>query len=223
MQNPMARLIAGVTIATLIACASPPPASTVNNVTIDGGDRTIVVGDVLTLSATVDVTGSASAAVTWASSDEAVATIAADGQVTGLTAGTTMITATSATDATKSDSVTLTIDPPGALRWTRQFGTSASDRAAGTATDASGNVYTTGYTRGAFEGSNAGGSDAFVRSYDGDGNLRWTHQFGTSSSETARGIATDASGRVYMAGDTLGALEGSTAGGRDAFVRSYGR
>jgi agmatine deiminase len=51
-------------------------------VSIDGGDRTIVLGDSPTLTATVAVTGNASTTVSWASSNQTVATIAADGQVT---------------------------------------------------------------------------------------------------------------------------------------------
>ncbi len=165
MPTAIARLCAAVAIATLIACGSPPPANTVTSVTIDGGDRTIVLGDTPTLTATVEVTGNASPAVTWTSSNQTVATIAPDGQVASLTTGTTTITAASAADLTKSDTITRTINPPGALRWTRQFGTSNADFALGIATDASGNVYTTGYTFGALEGSSAGSRDAFIRSY----------------------------------------------------------
>lgn len=165
MPTAIARLCAAVAIATLIACGSPPPANTVTSVTIDGGDRTIVLGDTPTLTATVEVTGNASQAVTWTSSNQTVATIAPDGQVASLTTGTTTITAASAADLTKSDTITRTINPPGALRWTRQFGTSNADFALGIATDASGNVYTTGYTFGALEGSSAGSRDAFIRSY----------------------------------------------------------
>jgi len=221
MPTAIARLIAAAAIATLVACGGPPPANAVTSVTIDGGDRTILLGDTPTLTATVEVTGNASPAVTWTSSNQTVATIAADGQVASLAAGTTTITAASAADLTKSDTITLTINPPGALRWTRQFGTSSSDVALGIASDASGNVYTTGYTDGALEGSNAGGFDAFIRSYDSDGNLRWTRQFGTSSSDIARGIASDANGNVYTTGETFGALEGANAGSWDAFIRSY--
>jgi len=218
MLNAIARLIAGVTLATLVACGN---GGAVTNVSIDGGDRTIVLGDSPTLTATVAATGNASTTVSWTSSDETVATIAADGQVTSHTDGTTAITATSTVDPTKNDAITLTINPPGALRWTRQFGTSGSDVGRGIANDASGNVYVTGSTEGGLEGSSAGGLDAFVRSYDSNGNHRWTRQFGSSSDDVAFGIANDASGNVYTTGSTEGGLEGSSAGGLDAFVRSY--
>jgi len=218
MPTAIARLIASVTLATLIACSS---SGTVTSVAIDGGDRTIVLGDSPTLTATVAVTGNASTTVSWASSNQTVATIAADGQVASLAAGTSDITATSTVDATKNDTITLTINPPGALRWTRQFGTNGYDEATGITTDPSGHVTTTGYTDGALEGSNAGSNDAFIRSYDSSGTLRWTRQFGSSSEDVALGIASDASGNVYATGYTVGGLEGENAGSFDAFIRSY--
>jgi hypothetical protein len=190
-------------------------------VTIVGGDRTLEVGASLALTATVAATGTASTAVTWTSSDPVVATIDSSGAVTGLTAGTTTITATSNHDTTKSDAITLTVDSPDTLEWTRQFGTSQPDRATGITTAANGHVYATGYTYGALEGSHLGNADAFIRSYDVSGNLRWTRQFGTLSRDEANAIASDADGNVYVTGFTEGALEGAPAGGGDAFIRSY--
>ena len=131
-------------------------ANAVTNLTIDGGDRTIVLGDPLTLTTTITTTGNATDTVTWTSSDETVATIDATGTVTSHTDGTTDLTATSVFDPTQSDTITLTVDPLGALRWTRQFGTSSEDYAYGIATDENGNVYVSGHTTGALEGPNAG-------------------------------------------------------------------
>ncbi|TVR97545.1 MAG: hypothetical protein EA416_00535 [Trueperaceae bacterium] len=207
-------------VLALAACATPSP-SGVTSVTIDGGDRTIVVGDALTLTATVDVADGVSDAVAWESSDETVAVIDGVGTVTGLSAGVTEVTATSTVDPGKSDTIALTVDPLGALRWTRQFGTSSDDEALGVASDAHGNVYAVGSTVGALEGANAGSYDAFVRSFDSAGVVRWTRQFGTENSDIAAGVATDASGNVYVTGRTFGALEGSNAGASDAFVRSF--
>ena len=196
-------------------------ASNVVSVAIDGGDRSLALGGALTLTASVEVSGSADAGVAWSSSNENVASIDAAGTVTGLATGVTTITATSISDASKSDSITLTVDPPGVLVWTRQFGTNSSDFAYGIATDTNGNVYITGFTEGALEGDNAGHGDAFIRSYDSDGNTRWTHQFGSDDLDAASGVATDANGNVYVAGYTLGAREGADAGSGDAFIRSY--
>ena len=224
-------LTTGTTLITATSTTDPTKHDTITltitetnavlSVTIDGGDRSLALGRALTLTASVEITGSTDDGVTWTSSDEAVATIDAAGTVTSLTAGTTLITATSTTDPTMNDSITLTVDPPGVLVWTRQFGTSNSDLAYGIATDTTGNVYTTGWTEGALEGDNAGNADVFIRSYDSDGNTRWTHQFGTDDLDAANGIATDTNGNVYVTGYTLGALAGDNAGDFDAFIRSY--
>ena len=193
----------------------------VTNLTIDGGDRTIVLGDPLTLTATITTTGTANDAITWTSSDQTVATIDAAGTVTTITDGTTDLTATSVFDPTQSDTITLTIDPPGALRWTQQFGTAATDIAYGVATDANGNVYVAGATTGDLEGSSAGTEDAFLRAYDPNGNDRWTRQFGTTSFDRATGVATDANGNIYVTGTTFGGLVGTSNGNGDAFLLAF--
>ncbi len=64
-----------------------------------------------------------------------------------------------------------------------------------------------------------GGSDAFIRKYDGNGNHLWTRQFGTIDAESATGVAVDASG-VYVTGNTGGAFAGPS-GLRDGFLRKY--
>ncbi|MFQ6129495.1 MAG: SBBP repeat-containing protein [Candidatus Hadarchaeaceae archaeon] len=114
-------------------------------------------------------------------------------------------------------------DGSGSEFWTRQFGTYDNDYAPGMAVDASGNVYAAGYTGGALPGqSSPGGGDAFVRKYDGSGSELWTRQFGSFDYDYAEGVAFDASGNIYVAGLTSGALpEQSSLGGGDAFVRKY--
>jgi hypothetical protein len=120
-------------------------------------------------------------------------------------------------------------DRDGNLRWTRQFGTDAlnGEDLLALATDGSGNVYAVGNSWGEFPESGTYGPgdsmNVYVRSYDGDGNLRWTQQFGTSSYDYVRGVATDANGNVYIAGDTKGEFPGQTVIGirSDPYVRSY--
>jgi len=111
-------------------------------------------------------------------------------------------------------------DSGGAKQWTKQLGTSDYDYAHDIATDSSGNVYVTGSTEGALDGSNAGSSDLFVVKYDSGGAKQWTKQLGTSSEDHAYGIATDSSGNVYVTGFTRGDLDGSV-GNRDFFVVKY--
>ena len=109
------------------------------------------------------------------------------------------------------------------IEWTRQFGTTANDEARAVAADATA-VYVAGVINSgaALPGqSSAGGQDAFLRKYDTAGNEVWTRQFGTASSESALGVAVDATG-VYVVGSTNGTFAGQTsAGGQDVFVRKY--
>jgi len=111
----------------------------------------------------------------------------------------------------------------GGVAWTRQFGTTADDRIEGVAVDDDGRISVVGRTSGALDGANEGGLDAFVRVYDASGNHLWTRQFGTPGSERAYGVAVDGRRAVVVAGFTDGALAGPSAGGVDAFVRSFER
>ena len=112
----------------------------------------------------------------------------------------------------------------GVRQWTRQLGTASDDFAGGGVTvDAFGDVYVTGYTSGGLDGNaHVGGADVFVSKYSGAGVRQWTRQLGTTSSDEAWGVSTDASGNVYVAGRTSGGLDGGThAGGDDVFVSKY--
>lgn len=80
------------------------------SVTIDQADFDLSVGSSRTLTATVVVTGEASDAVAWSTSDAAVATVnSASGVVAAVAPGTAVISATSTEDSTKSDSVTVSV------------------------------------------------------------------------------------------------------------------
>ena len=62
----------------------------------------------------------------------------------------------------------------------------------------------------------------FVFKYYDNGTKQWTKQLGTSSTDTANGVATDSSGNVYVAGGTYGGLDGNTSAGvNDLFVVKY--
>ena len=133
--------------------------------------------------------------------------------ITGMTKGSLQ-----ASNAGLRDAFLSKFNNSGNVLWTRQFGTLEKDYGRGVATDRSGNVYISGQTSGILGASSAGGSDAFLRKYDSSGNLLWTCQFGTPERDTGNGVAIDASGNVYMSGNTNGALGASNAGGPDAFI-----
>lgn len=115
-------------------------------------------------------------------------------------------------------------DERGNLKWTRQFGSAgnAEDVATGVAGDGSG-AYVVGYTRGAI-GSQIGQFDSFIRKYGPDGDVLWTRQFGSVTSDYAYGVATHTSG-VYVVG-YIDCCAGSFPGmpqtlGTDGYIRKY--
>ena len=105
----------------------------------------------------------------------------------------------------------------------RQLARSSNDFAYGVATDISGNVYVAGGTEGGLDGNtSAGNTDLFVVKYSSSGTKQWTNQFGSSSRDSANGVAPDSSGNVYVAGMTKGGLDGcKSAGVEDLFVVKY--
>jgi len=127
------------------------------------------------------------------------------------------------TSAGKADLFVVKYNSSGTWQWTKQNGTDRYDEARGVATDSSGNVYVTGYTEGGLDGNtSAGNSDLFVVKYNSSGTKQWTNQLGSSSRDSANGVATDSSGNVYVTGTTYWELDGNTSAGKaDLFVVKY--
>ncbi len=99
--------------------------------------------------------------------------------------------------------------PDGAEVWERQFGVENFASANGVAADTKGNVYVAGQVQGALPGQiGAGFDDAFLRSYDGDGRMLWTVQFGAEGGDFATDVAVDGKGNVYVVGWSRGELKG---------------
>jgi hypothetical protein len=100
----------------------------------------------------------------------------------------------------------------GAHRWSKGFGGTSGDYVNAVATDASGNSYVTGYyyTSIAFGSTTLtsnGSYDVFLASYTPAGVLRWAKGFGGSSSDYGYGVATDASGNVYLTGNFYSSID----------------
>ncbi len=145
-----------------------------------------------------------------------------DGSV--VVAGTTSGTMPDASSAGGSDVFVAAYGPDGRRLWVRQFGGAGIDRATGLAVDAQGDAYVSGYTNNRMPpGDSIGAGDAVLAKVGGDGTLVWLRQFGTTGSDYARGVALDATGNVFVAGDTNGTLEGAVYGGGDgdAFIAKY--
>jgi len=112
-------------------------------------------------------------------------------------------------------------DPNGNELWTRQFGTSGTDRDSVVAANASG-VYVAGSTDGTLPGQTESGfRDVFLRKFDTDGNEQWTRQFGSIGTDFPGGVAL-ADSAIYVAGSVEDTLPGQpSAGSGDVFLRSY--
>lgn len=136
-----------------------------------------------------------------------------DAYITGYTTG-----ALTGTNAGSSDVYLRKYLANGDTSWTRQFGTTASDYGTSLGADGSGNVYVAGYTSGALTGTNAGGSDVFVRKYGPTGSITWTQQFGTSGNDETTGVAVDGEENTYTTGHTFGTFVGTSFGSWDGFV-----
>jgi len=101
----------------------------------------------------------------------------------------------------------------GVIQWQRTLGGSTQDTGSSVAVDSSDNVYVFG--RSEFAG--AGSFDFLLAKYDSSGSLQWQVVLGGSSSEDGNAITIDASGNVYVAGDT----QSEGQGGREFFIAKY--
>lgn len=114
------------------------------------------------------------------------------------------------------------VDASSEVDWTHQFGTPRYDLAWASATDTQ-NVYVAGFTNFALPGQRYHHRyDAFVRKYDGEGEVRWTRQFGSSGIDQILAIAADEAG-VTVVGSTDGRIEKQeSSGGSDVLVARFG-
>ncbi|MGH9470823.1 MAG: SBBP repeat-containing protein [Terriglobia bacterium] len=129
------------------------------------------------------------------------------------------------------------INPSGSsLIYSTYIGGTGSDKGTGIAVDSSGNAYVIGSTSSANFPATSG---AFSKTYHGNSNsegfvlklnssgssLGYATYLGGSSGDFAQGIAVDGAGDAYVTGSTqssdfpvASALQGSLAGGSDAFI-----
>jgi M6 family metalloprotease-like protein len=89
---------------------TPAPTPTVVSVTVTA-PATLTVGGTATATAAVQVTNGASTAVTWSSSNDAVATVSSAGLITALAPGAVTIRATSTATPSISGTASLTVQP----------------------------------------------------------------------------------------------------------------
>ena len=134
------------------------------------------------------------------------------------------------------DIFVLKLDPNGGFTWVKQFGGTGGDQGYSVASDASGNIYSTGYftevadfdpSAGTSELTSVGSADAYVSKLDPSGNLIWTKQLGGDGADYPLELTVNAAGKSYIIGQFGGTCDfdpsASTAsltsnGGSDAFV-----
>ncbi len=136
--------------------------------------------------------------------------------ITGYTSGSL-----GGTSAGHADAFLAKYDASGTLLWTRQLGTSDTDRGHAVAVDGTGNVYITGLTWGRLVWPTFGIVDVFLAKYDTSGTLLWTRQTGSPVTDEPYGLAVDNAGNAYITGDTLGSFGGPNAGLTDIFLVKY--
>ncbi|TAL57796.1 MAG: T9SS type A sorting domain-containing protein, partial [Bacteroidetes bacterium] len=125
------------------------------------------------------------------------------------------------------DALLVKFDASGNRLWATYYGGSGNDRGYGVASDVSGNVYLAGRTgsaagiaSGGFQNIFAGGVyDAFLVKFDAVGKRLCATYYGGQYVDYGNSVATDASGYVYLAGETESAAGIATAG---AFQDAYG-
>ncbi|MBS1958023.1 MAG: SBBP repeat-containing protein [Bdellovibrionales bacterium] len=140
------------------------------------------------------------------------------------------------------DAVVMKLNSNGAIQWVTQLGAVTKvpgvpavynrndERCQSVSTDTLGNVYCAGYTDGTLTEANGGGKDAFVMKIDSSGTVQWVTQLGAvtkapgapgdanQGDDVCKGVSVDATGNVYCAGYTSGALSETNGGNYDAFV-----
>jgi len=111
-------------------------------------------------------------------------------------------------------------DPDGNELWSK---TIANADARDIAIGPMGRLVVVGTVEGALPNQNSnGGIDAFIRKYSQRGGIYWTRQIGTNRTDRATAVVIDRRGRIFMGGNTQGALYGQrNMGGSDVIVRKY--
>lgn len=124
----------------------------------------------------------------------------------------------------------------GVRQWATYYGGSGQERSLGIEIDASGNVYICGMTTstssiasGGHDNSHGGDDDAFLVKFNSSGVRQWATYYGGTNHDSGKGISIDASGNIFLTGQTLssssiattGAYQSTLAGAGDSYVAKF--
>ncbi|MBN8694169.1 MAG: T9SS type A sorting domain-containing protein [Bacteroidetes bacterium] len=110
----------------------------------------------------------------------------------------------------------LKINSQTTFQWAKNMGGPSADRAYAIATDASGNVYTTGSFQGTsdfdpgvgiFNLTSTGSNDIFISKLDANGNFLWAKTIGSAGSDVGKGINIDGTGNINITGSFQGTVD----------------
>ncbi len=126
-------------------------------------------------------------------------------------------TAISLSSSGSSDVAISKYDASGTALWAKKVGGPNTDIINGISTDASGNVYSTGYFMDLADfdpsaatytlATSAGINDAFILKLDASGNFVWAKDLGGTANTLPKSIALDASGNIYTTGEFTGTAD----------------
>lgn len=121
-----------------------------------------------------------------------------------------------------NDAFITKFDTSGNPLWATYYGGTGEDRGYGVTVDGFSNVYivgrtasTSGISSGGFQNTYGGGSyDSFLAKFNGNGIRLWATYYGGTADERGEGVATDASGNVFVSGWGF-STSGIASGGYD--------
>lgn len=167
-----------------------------------------------------------------------IATSGSDIYVTGHTGSSNLpiLNAYQTTIQSSFDAFVAKFSSSGSLLWGTYFGGSEREDGLACATDASGNVYVSGFTESstnfpllnAQQSTYGGGRDGFAAKFNTSGSLQWSTFHGGSGRDDAYTCTVDASGNMYIAGvtqspnmPTQNAAQNTGGGAQDAYLVKY--